>query len=152
MLSLRKQHSLGTFFRFLDGKEEAIAILVNYGKRYDRELVRDFWFQDDRRSESACFGLEEAASITAPSLQQLASSATVKGNLLASAKAKEDAILSSPAGSAAVVPLSAEQFSAKMEKVRNAQKTFGEDKERGFETKVGAKESMNHLRPDDPAS
>jgi hypothetical protein len=112
LLSLRKQHSLGTFFRFLDGKDEAIAILTNYGKAYDKELVKDFWFQDDRRTESACFDLEQAAALTGNNQSQS----------------------SNAAGSTEI--LSAEHFGEKMEKIRSAQKTFGEDKERGFEAKV----------------
>ena len=32
--------------------------------------------------------------------------------------------------------LSAEQFGEKMERIRSAQKIFGEDKDRGFEAKV----------------
>lgn len=109
LLALRRQHSVGTFFRFLDGKDEAIAILTNYGKVNDKELINGFWYQDDRRTESACFDLEEAARV----------------GLVPAEREKNG-------------QLTAEQFSEKMEKIRRAQKTFGEDKERGFEAKVSA--------------
>jgi hypothetical protein len=104
---LRRQHSLGNFFRFLDGKDEAIAILTNYGKKYDKELIKDFWYQDDRRTESATFDLEQAALI---------------GSDISTREKNGQ--------------LTPEQFSDKMERIRKAMKTFGEDKERGFETKV----------------
>lgn len=67
----------------------------------DKELIKDFWYQDDRRTESACFDLEEASYIGIDKKQ-----------------------------------LTAEQFGEKMEKIRKASKTFGEDKERSFEAKV----------------
>lgn len=106
LLALRRQHAVGSFFRFLDGKDEAIAILTNYGKKNDKELIRDFWYQDDRRSESACFDLEEASYI-----------GLNNGNKNSG-------------------QLNPDQFSEKMEKIRRAQKTFSEDKERGFEARV----------------
>lgn len=106
---MRREHSLGDFFRFLDGKPEAAAILANYGKKYDKELIRDFWYQDDRRTERACFDLEEAAQVQAVARRE---------------------------GGGGGEILSAENFGSMMDKVRNAQKTFGEDKERGFEAKV----------------
>lgn len=108
MLALRRQHSLGTFFRFLDGQHEAIAILTNYGKKYDKDVIKDFWFQDDRRTESACFELDEAALVSA------------------SAQGEEGR----------TEMLTAEQFSAKMDHIRAASKTFGEDRDRSFEAKT----------------
>ena len=108
LLALRRQHSLGTFFRFLDGKYEAIAILASYGKRYDKDLIKDFWFQDDRRTESACFELDEAALLTASTAGE-----SERGEML-----------------------TAEHFAAKMDHVRAASKTFGEDRDRTFEARV----------------
>lgn len=110
LLSLRRKHSLGKFFRFLDGKPEAAAILTTYCKKYDQDLIRDFWYQDDRRVERACFDLEEAAAVKAASAKK-------------TGRTDET--------------LSPEEFGTIMDKVRSAQKTFGEDKERSFESKVG---------------
>jgi len=108
LLALRRQHAVGSFFRFLDGKDEAIAILTNYGKSNDKELIKDFWYQDDRRTESACFDLEEASFIGIDTRDQ-------NGHYQL---------------------LTAEQFGEKMDKIRKASKTFAEDKERTFEAKV----------------
>lgn len=127
LLSLRKQHSLGTFFRFLDNKPEAAAVLANYGRRYDRELIRDYWYQDDRRTESACFDLEEAARIGVAMPGAAAIVGAPPGAAPGSASA--DTAASREA-------LTAEQFGERMDKVRSAMKTFGEDKERGFEARV----------------
>jgi hypothetical protein len=115
LLALRRQHSLGTFFRFLDGKHEAIAILTNYGKKYDKDVIKDFWFQDDRRTESACFELDEAALLSAST--------------------------SGDEGRTEI--LTAEQFSAKMDHIRAASKTFGEDRDRSFEAKVGSSSALD---------
>lgn len=101
----------------MDGKDEAIAILTNYGKTNDKELIRDFWYQDDRRTESACFDFEEAALI----------------GINDSKEKKEH--------------LTPEQFGEKMEKIRRAQKTFGEDKERSFEAKVSCSAHIYLISP-----
>lgn len=87
-------------------------MLTNYCKKYDRELIKDFWFQDDRRVENACFELELAAAIGTSDTPSAATTASTEG-------------------------LTAEQFSEKMDRIRSAGKSFGEDKERGFEAKVG---------------
>lgn len=123
LLSLRKQHSLGNFFRLLDGKDEAIAILLNYGKRYDTELVRDFWFQEDRRMEAACFALDTAAfvGLRQPSATEVAASEPVP----LSGPLRRD-----------VPTLNAEQFGKTMELVRTAAKLFSEDRDCAFESKV----------------
>lgn len=110
LLSLRRQHSLGAFFRFLDGKQEAVAILADYGKKYDNDVIKDFWYQDDRRTDSACFELDGA------SLQESTSQAVADRQEV----------------------LSPERFAAKMDHVRAAVKIFGEDRDRAFEAKVCA--------------
>ena len=137
LLSLRKQHSLGTFFRFLDNKPEAVAVLANYGRRYDRELIRDYWYQDDRRTESACFDLEEAARIGVAVPGAAAIAGAPPG------AAPKDANAAPAAGKEA---LTAEQFGERMDKVRSAMKTFGEDKERGFEARVSCRRSKDRLK------
>ena len=61
---LRKAHSIGNFFRFVDNKPRAAALLQVYAKENDVELLRDFYFQDDRRTESAILSLEESLKAT----------------------------------------------------------------------------------------
>lgn len=63
ILHLQKSHSLGNFFKLLDKKPEAIALLQVYAKENDLELLKDFYYQDDRRRESACLALEESEAI-----------------------------------------------------------------------------------------
>jgi hypothetical protein len=63
LLHIKRTHSLGNFFRFLDNKPDAAALLQVYARKYDVELLRDFYFQDDRRTESACLALEESLEI-----------------------------------------------------------------------------------------
>ena len=64
LLHLRSRLTLGDFFRVLeDGGsiyEPAKSLLVVYAKDKDRDMLRDFYFQDDRRVESAKLDLSEA--------------------------------------------------------------------------------------------
>lgn len=60
LLHLRRSHALGTFLRFLDKKPDAAALLQVYARANDVELLRDFYYEDDRRTESACVALDEA--------------------------------------------------------------------------------------------
>ncbi|KAL8276676.1 hypothetical protein RQP46_010944 [Phenoliferia psychrophenolica] len=63
LLHLRRVHPLGDFFRFVDSKPDAAALLQVYAKENDVELLRDFYYQDDRRKESACLAIEESWTI-----------------------------------------------------------------------------------------
>lgn len=63
LLQLKKQHSPANFFRFIDNKPDAIALFKIYAKDNARELLRDFNYQDDRRTDSAHLVLEEAKQI-----------------------------------------------------------------------------------------
>ncbi|KAH8920137.1 vacuolar protein sorting-associated protein 16 [Atractiella rhizophila] len=60
LLQLKRNHSLANFFQFFDNKPDAASLLQAFGKDNDLELLRDFYYQDDRRTESACLLLEEA--------------------------------------------------------------------------------------------
>ncbi|KAM0749316.1 vacuolar protein sorting-associated protein 16 [Meredithblackwellia eburnea MCA 4105] len=64
ILHLRKVNALGDFFRLIDHKPEATSLLQVYARENDVELLRDFYFQDDRRKETACLALEESWAIT----------------------------------------------------------------------------------------
>lgn len=63
LLHLRRVHALGDFFRFVDNKPDAAALLQVYAKENDLELLRDFYYQDDRRRETACLAIEESWAI-----------------------------------------------------------------------------------------
>jgi vacuolar protein sorting-associated protein 16 len=64
LLHLKRTHSLGNFFRFLDNKPDAAALLQVYARENDVELLRDFYYQDDRRTESACLALRESLGVS----------------------------------------------------------------------------------------
>jgi hypothetical protein len=51
---------LGEFFRLINNKPLACNLLQVYCKEQDRELLKDFYYQDDRRIESANLSLEES--------------------------------------------------------------------------------------------
>lgn len=67
LLHLRSSLSPGDFFHLLDDSvspnlSPAIKLLQVYARQGDRQLLRDFYYQDDRRTESACLEMEEAGS------------------------------------------------------------------------------------------
>ena len=68
LLHLKRRLNLGDFFRLIeDGGPElkpAANLLQVYAREQNRDLLKDFWFQDDRRTESACLALEEAGTMT----------------------------------------------------------------------------------------
>jgi len=60
LLHLRRSHALGDFFRLLSPFPSACALLAVHARSNDVELLRDFYYQDDRRKEMACLKLEES--------------------------------------------------------------------------------------------
>ena len=113
LLHLKRSHSLGDFFRFVDTKPDAANLLQVYARANDVEMLRDFYYQDDRRRETACLALEESMSII------------VRHHALCY---NHSYAYAHPTGS--------QTFGEKMAKIRIAAKSFGEDKDSGFESKV----------------
>ncbi|ORX39657.1 Vps16, C-terminal region-domain-containing protein [Kockovaella imperatae] len=67
LLHLRRTLSPGDFFHILDdsvspGLTPAVKLLQVYAREGDRQLLRDFYYQDDRRTETACLEMEEAGA------------------------------------------------------------------------------------------
>lgn len=63
LLHLHKSHGPANFFRFIDNKPEAISLFQLWAKDNAAELLRDFNYQDDRRTDSALLVLAEAYAI-----------------------------------------------------------------------------------------
>jgi hypothetical protein len=65
LLHLHKRMPLGSFFRLLEegGKTLVPAgkLLEVYAREQNREMLRDFYYSDDRRVESAVLSLDEAS-------------------------------------------------------------------------------------------
>ncbi|KND02893.1 tethering complex subunit VPS16 [Spizellomyces punctatus DAOM BR117] len=53
MLHLKRKLPPADFFRIINGKPLASSLLECYSREQDRQLLRDFYYQDDRRVESA---------------------------------------------------------------------------------------------------
>ncbi|TFK92340.1 vacuolar protein sorting-associated protein 16 [Polyporus arcularius HHB13444] len=70
LLHLQKRLSLGSFFRLIEegGPRLALAsrLLQVYARAQNRDMLRDFYYSDDRRVESAVLCLEDAASSQDP--------------------------------------------------------------------------------------
>lgn len=65
LLRLNSSLSPGDFFGLLDDAVSpqltpAVRLLQVYARESDRQLLRDFYYQDDRRTENACLEMEEA--------------------------------------------------------------------------------------------
>lgn len=67
LLHLQKSLSLGSFFRLIEEGGPALApaarLLQVYAREQDREMLRDFYYSDDRRVDSAVLLLEEARTM-----------------------------------------------------------------------------------------
>ncbi|KAJ7740038.1 Vps16, C-terminal region-domain-containing protein [Mycena maculata] len=70
LLHLHKRLPLGSFFRLIEDGGSQLApaskLLQVYAREQNREMLRDFFYSDDRRVESAVLSLDEAASILDP--------------------------------------------------------------------------------------
>ncbi|EKM77345.1 hypothetical protein AGABI1DRAFT_77347 [Agaricus bisporus var. burnettii JB137-S8] len=68
LLDLHKRLPLGSFFQLIEEGGNRLApasrLLQVYAREQDREMLRDFYYSDDRRVESATLSLEEASSAT----------------------------------------------------------------------------------------
>ncbi|TFY83531.1 hypothetical protein EWM64_g490 [Hericium alpestre] len=70
LLHLYNRLPLGTFFRLIEEGGAALApaskLLQVYAREQNREMLRDFYYSDDRRVESAVLALEEASRMQDP--------------------------------------------------------------------------------------
>jgi hypothetical protein len=115
LLHLHKRLSLGDFFRLIEtgGPQLSCAgkLLEVYAREQNRDMLRDFYYSDDRRVESAVLSLEEAARMSVSrSIENTATQQHLRMNI--------------------------QNPGAKITAVKAAQKFFSEDKDRSFEAKV----------------
>ncbi len=117
----------GDFFSLIDDGSPKLAPAVNllqvYGRDVDRDMLRDFYYQDDRRTESACLELEEAGQ----------TEVSIFTAILSSTLNFPDAGIQS--------------VDERIERLTKAVRFFSEDKERPFETKVRACPNFEQKRP-----
>lgn len=71
LLHLRASLSPGDFFHILDDANDphlkpALSLLQIYARQADRQLLRDYYYQDDKRTETACLEMEEAGECSDP--------------------------------------------------------------------------------------
>lgn len=67
LLHLQKRLPLGNFFRLIEEGGPSLVpaskLLQVYARAQDREMLRDFYYSDDRRVDSATLSLSEAATM-----------------------------------------------------------------------------------------
>lgn len=68
LLHLHQQLNLGSFFRLIEDGGSRLApaskLLQVYAREQNRDMLRDFYYSDDRRMESAVLAIDECARIT----------------------------------------------------------------------------------------
>lgn len=68
LLHLHKRLPLGSFFRLIEEGGPTLApaskLLQVYARAQNREMLRDFYYSDDRRVDSAVLSLTEAAMMS----------------------------------------------------------------------------------------
>lgn len=67
LLHLKKKHPLANFFRIINDRPFASALVESSARETDLELLKDFYYQDDRRADGAHVILKE--SLAAKDLQ-----------------------------------------------------------------------------------
>ncbi|BFZ59549.1 Vacuolar protein sorting-associated protein 16 [Saitoella coloradoensis] len=60
LLHLKRKYSLAEFFRLISAYPMAMDLVENYAREQDVELLKDFYYQDDRRVDSANVILRES--------------------------------------------------------------------------------------------
>jgi hypothetical protein len=82
LLHLHKRLPLGSFFKLIEDGGDQLApaskLLQVYAREQNREMLRDFYYSDDRRVESATLALDEAAQMTDPHAMMTAVNAAEK--------------------------------------------------------------------------
>ncbi|KAG7441120.1 vacuolar protein sorting-associated protein 16 [Guyanagaster necrorhizus] len=70
LLHLHQQLTLGSFFRLIEDGGSRLApaskLLQVYAREQNRDMLRDFYYSDDRRVESAVLALDECSRMTDP--------------------------------------------------------------------------------------
>jgi vacuolar protein sorting-associated protein 16 len=61
---LRRKLPLAQFFKVLNDKPMASQLFESWAKKHDRELLKDFYYQDDRKSASAGVLIQESLEQT----------------------------------------------------------------------------------------
>jgi hypothetical protein len=68
MFHMKRKLPLAEFFRLLNNKPMAANLLEVYGRQNDINLLKDFYYQDDRRAEGAKLIVLEGLSSSDPAL------------------------------------------------------------------------------------
>ncbi|KAF7789677.1 hypothetical protein EIP86_000623 [Pleurotus ostreatoroseus] len=82
LLNLQRRLALGSFFRLIEEGGPSLApasrLLQVYAREQNREMLRDFYYSDDRRVDSAVLSLNEAAVMQDPAAKITAIKAAQK--------------------------------------------------------------------------
>lgn len=60
LLDLKRKLPIGEFFRLVNNKPQACNLLESYCKEQDPELLKNFYYQDDRLADSGNLSLLES--------------------------------------------------------------------------------------------
>lgn len=62
LFHLRRTLPLADFFKIINGKSSACSLLETYCKKRDLDLLKDFYYQDDRKVDTAILKVLESYS------------------------------------------------------------------------------------------
>lgn len=60
LFHLKKKHPLANFFRIINNRPVAASLIESTAREQDRELLKDMYYQDDRRADGALVILRES--------------------------------------------------------------------------------------------
>ncbi|KAJ3299233.1 hypothetical protein HK104_009629 [Borealophlyctis nickersoniae] len=119
MLHMKRQLPTAEFFRIINGKPLACSLLESYCKQQDSQLLRDFYYQDDRRVESANVAIIEGYGLNVGIQRAVLIGSEFLGG-----------------SSCLCVNAFMQDLAGRTAKLKVALKLYSDDKERAFETKA----------------
>ena len=60
LMNLKKKHTLANFFRIINNRPVASNLIESSAREEDRELLKDMYYQDDRRADGGLVILRES--------------------------------------------------------------------------------------------
>lgn len=63
VFEIKNSNPLAVFFKMINDKPAAVSVLTEYAKVADQQLLKDFYYQDDRKLDSAMLVISEAEQV-----------------------------------------------------------------------------------------
>lgn len=70
VIDLKSRVALPDFFKYINNRPAASAVLIDYARDFDTQLLKDYYYQDDRKLDSAMLALPESPALAAKMLKE----------------------------------------------------------------------------------